>query len=703
MVPAIPHSHTLPFCCREDRRLDESCWRGAVIRMDWSQVTRETYIGLTTIEKVLFYVLILGSLGVSGWWYYRRSKLWKQGQEDSHTLSFKERLQRMALYAFGQKKVPRYKFGAVFHLPLYAGFIVLFIGTTLLFIAEWVDRLFHVWFHQGLYYIVYEIALDLFGLGVIFGCCLALWRRMVQKPPSVSRSPMDAVAVWLLLLIALTGYGVEAARIALEQRPAYASQWAFVGFALSPVFSGVTVGVYKVWWWVHAVLIAAWFASLAFSRVRHLFVAPAVAFFKPNYFPNVPSDESIAQIEQTGRIGVNRLQDFARWHLMSLDACMGCGRCERVCPAYATGKPLNPKWIVEKLRDAMSDGRGDDLTQVITDEELFACTTCGACNNECPVLIEHPALIMEMRRHRVAEGNLRGNPANTLQRIMNQSNPWGLPPAERMKWAEGLDVPTVTENPGFELLFWVGCAGAYDARGQQVARAIVKLLRMGGVNFAVLGPAERCTGDTPRRLGEDLLFQELAAQNVDTLNRTIKGNGDAQNKPRRIMAMCPHCLHTIKNEYPAFEGHFEVVHHTQVLEELLAQGRLPVPETSGDEVVFHDPCYLGRVNKTHESPRQVLGSARLRVVEPERNRDRTFCCGAGGGRMWTDETPEQRPGLIRAEELLKTGAKTVAVGCPFCMIMVSDSVKAKNDQVPVKDIAELLLERIESQELVAVQ
>jgi Fe-S oxidoreductase/nitrate reductase gamma subunit len=669
--------------------------------MDWSQVTRETYIGLTTVEKVLFYILILGSLGVSVWWYYSRSKLWKQGQPDNQPLSFKQRLWQMGTYAFGQKKVPRHKFGAIFHLPLYAGFIVLFIGTTLLFIAEWVDRLFHVWFHQGLYYIIYEMSLDLFGLGVIFGCVLALWRRMVQKPPSVSRAPLDAVSVWLLLFIALTGYVLEAARIALEQqpptlRPDYASQWAFVGHALAPVFAGITVITYKVWWWIHAVLIAAWFASLAFNRVRHLFVAPAVAFFKPNYLPNVPSNESIEEIEKTGRVGVNRLQDFASWHLMSLDACMGCGRCERVCPAYATGKPLNPKWIVEKLRDAMTQGKGNDLTQVITDEELFACTTCGACNQECPVLIEHPTLIMEMRRHRVAGGNLRGNPANTLQRIMNQSNPWGLPPAERMKWSEGLGVPTVKENPNFELLFWVGCAGAYDSRGQQVARAIVKLLQLAGVNFAVLGPEERCSGDTPRRLGEDLLFQELALQNVDTLNRAMGPSDKPSSTSRRIMAMCPHCLHTIKNEYPAFEGHYEVLHHTQVLEELMAQGKLPAPQMADGEVVFHDPCYLGRVNKTHESPRQVLGAARLRVVEPEHNRDKTFCCGAGGGRMWTDEPPSQRPGLIRAEELLKTGAKTVAVGCPFCMIMISDSVKAKNDQVPVKDIAELLLERIEA-------
>ncbi len=669
---------------------------------NWDEITRQTYIGLTPIEKVLFYLLMFASLGVSVWWYWSRLRLWRQGKPDEAPQPFRQRVWQMLAYAFGQKKVPRHRFAAIFHLPLFVGFAILTIGTTLLAIAEWTEigtGIFMkegIWFHKGLYFILYEVTLDLFGLGVIFGCVLALWRRQVQRPPSVSHHPLDALSVWLLLLIALTGYVLEAARIALERNPAfmnpprpdYAQVWSFVGYALAPAFEGISVGAYKFWWWLHAVLIAAWFASLAFNRVRHLFMAPVVAYYKPNYLPNVPAIESIEQVEQTGKMGVNALSDFSRWHLMSLDACMGCGRCERVCPAYATGKPLNPKRIVEKLREAMERGDGSDLTTVISDEELFACTTCGACNNECPVLIEHPTLIMEMRRYRVAEGNLRGTAAGTLQRIGTQSNPWGLPLTERTNWAQGLNVPLARDNPTFELLFWVGCAGSYDSRGQQVARAIVKLLQMAGVNFAILGPEERCTGDTPRRLGEDLLFQDLAQQNIQTLNRY---------QPKRIMTMCPHCLHTLKHEYRKLGGAYEVVHHSQVLAELIQQGRLPRPAPMPDgTLTFHDPCYLARVNKIHDAPRAVLEASGANLAEPERARERTFCCGAGGGRMWMDEAPEQRPGLIRAEELLKTGARTVAVGCPFCMIMVSDSIKQKDDRVPVKDIAEILLERIEA-------
>ncbi len=670
---------------------------------NWDLITRHTYIGITPIWKAIFYGIILSSLGVGVVWYWRRLKLWRQGQPDEPKLPMKVRLQNMFAYALGQKKVPRHRYGAWLHLPLYAGFVMLFIGTTLLAIAEWTEIGSHIflqegiWFHKGLYYILYEVTLDLFGLGVIFGCLLALYRRHVMKPKSVSLERIDGVAVWLLLLICLNGYALESARIALERnpefmnppRPPYAQVWSFVGYTFSPLFENIGVATYRLWWWFHSLSIASWFAILPFTRLRHWFLAPIVAYYKPNYLPNVPSIESLERVEQTGRIGVNSVSEFSRWHLMSLDACMGCGRCERVCPANATGKPLNPKLIVEKLRDALANGKGDDLTQVISDEELFACTTCGACNNECPVLIEHPTLIMEMRRHRVAEGNLCGTPAGTLQRIMTQSNPWGLPLTERARWADGLNVPTARENPNFEVLFWVGCAGAYDSRGQQVARAIVKLFQRAGVNFAILGPEERCTGDTPRRLGEDLLFQEMAQQNVQTLQ---------QYQVRRIVTMCPHCLHTLKHEYKAFGGNFEVVHHSQFLAELIQQGKLPQPAPMNDgSITFHDPCYLARVNKIHDAPREVLGMV-ADVAEPERNRDRTFCCGAGGGRMWMDELPHERPGLIRAEELLKTGARTVAVGCPFCMIMVSDCVKAKDDRVPVKDIAEILLERIEAME-----
>lgn len=673
---------------------------------NWDLITRHTYIGVSPILKLLFYGIIFGSLGVGAYWYWNRLRIWRQGQPDAERLPLRVRLANMLGYALGQKKVPRHRFGALFHIPLYVGFVMLFIGTTLLAIAEWTEigtGIFlqeGIWFHKGLYYILYEVTLDLFGLGVICGCLLALYRRHVQKPKSVSLERLDGVAVWLLLIICLNGYALEAARIALERnpefmnppRPAYAQIWSFVGYSLSPLFANITVGTYRLWWWFHVLSIAGWFAVLPFTRVRHWLLAPIVAFYKPNYLPNVPSIESLERVEQTGKIGVNSIGEFSRWHLMSLDACMGCGRCERVCPANATGKPLNPKRIVEKLREAMTNGKGNDLTQVISDEELFACTTCGACNNECPVLIEHPTLIMEMRRHRVAEGNLRGTPATTLQRTMTQSNPWGLPLAERMKWAEGLNVPTVRDNPQFEVLFWVGCAGSYDSRGQQVARAIVKLFQRAGVNFAILGPEERCTGDTPRRLGEDLMFQELAQENVQTLSNY---------QLRRIVVMCPHCLHTLKNEYKAFGGHYEVVHHSQFLAELIQQGRLPRPAPlSNGSVVFHDPCYLARVNKLVEAPRMVLQEAGVELKEAERYGDRTFCCGAGGGRMWMDELPHERPGLIRAEELLQTGARTVAVGCPFCMIMVSDSVKQKDDRVPVRDIAEILLERIEAGEVV---
>lgn len=654
--------------------------------MDWSEYTRNTYIGISSLEKALFYILIFSSIGYVALWYRGRARLWKQGQAVSDDRPWHKRFRTMRRFSLEQRKLPRHKFGGLFHIPMYIGFIVLFIGTTLLFINETTERVGFK-FHKGLYFVVYEVTLDLFGLGVLFGCLLALYRRIVQKPPSLSRAPADLVSVLLLFVIVLTGYALESARIVVDSTPPQVAAWSFVGNAFAPAFMGLSVDGYGVIWWIHAVLIAAWIVSLAFGRTRHILLAPVVAYFKPAIQANVPPNVDIEQVEQGGAIGVNALSQFSRWHLMSLDACMGCGRCERACPATATGKTLNPKLIVEKLRDAMTKGSGDDLTHVISDDELFACTTCGACREECPVLIEHPIMIMEMRRHRVTEGNLRGTPAGALQRIGSQGNPWGLPPADRAKWADGLDIPTVAENPNFDILFWVGCAGAYDPRGQQTARAIATLLTKAGVNFAVLGPKEKCTGDTPRRLGEDLLFQDLAMQNVETLNAA---------KVKRIVAMCPHCMHTIKNEFGAFGGQYEVLHHTQLLAELIEQGKLPAPQDGGKTITYHDPCYLARVNGIHAAPRRALSGMKLNIIEAPRSKDKTFCCGAGGGRMWTEEPPSQRPGVQRADELLATNAETVAVGCPFCMIMISDSVKAKSETTQVKDIAELILEQIET-------
>jgi Fe-S oxidoreductase len=393
---------------------------------------------------------------------------------------------------------------------------------------------------------------------------------------------------------------------------------------------------------------------------------------------------TMEEVERTGRTGVAELQNFNQQQLLSLDACMECGRCEDACTATATGKPLSPKAVVVDLRNLMSLG-GGNVHETIRDETLWSCTMCQACVQECPVLIGHVDLISDMRRDLVGEGKLSGPPAKALQQIGSQANPYGRPNGDRLAWAEGLDIPTVESNPDFEYLFWVGCAASFDPRAQKVARATAQLLKEAGVNFAVLGKEETCTGDPARRIGDEFLFQERAQANVETLDR---------RKVKRIVTPCPHCHNTLKNEYPQFGGQYEVQHHSALLAELVNPGKL-TNDPGSEPITLHDPCYLARVNGEVDATRAVIGAANdEQYREMPRCGKKTFCCGAGGGRMWMEEDPKKRVCSVRAKEALGTEAKTVAVGCPFCLTMMTDGVAAQSDSARVMDVAEILAERL---------
>jgi Fe-S oxidoreductase len=394
------------------------------------------------------------------------------------------------------------------------------------------------------------------------------------------------------------------------------------------------------------------------------------------------------EVEETGKTGVSDLNDFSDSQLLSLDACMECGRCEEVCPATASGKPLSPKALVVDLQRLMSLG-GGPVHETIPDQTLWSCTMCQACVQECPVLIGHVDLINDLRRDLIGEGRLSGPPAKTLQQIGNQGNPYGRPNVERLAWAEGLNIPTVETNPDFEYLFWVGCAASFDPRAQKIARATAELLREAGVNFAVLGKEETCTGDPARRIGDEFLFQERAQTNIATLNRT---------KAKKIVTPCPHCHNTLKNEYAQFGGHYEVQHHSALLAELLQSGRLKGDHgtAKNEPITLHDPCYLARVNGEVDASRQVLDVPNDdNYREMPRCGKKTFCCGAGGGRMWFEESPPQRVSRLRAQEAIATGAKTLATACPFCLNMMTDGINGVDggEAVKVMDIAEVLLNR----------
>ena len=662
-----------------------------MIATDLNNATREVFGNITPWMQIVFFTLILLSVGWLAWQLEARRRLWRKGRRRGFERDWRVWWQRLTIYALAQKRVHKKSLGALLHLLLFSGFVVLTIGTTLLAIAY--DGPIH--FHHGWYYLIYELTMDVFGVAFILGCLLAIYRRACRRKPSLGHNKSDWWLLGVLLALGLTGFAVEALRIHYTQVQPWLAHWSTVGWLIdSTLLRGIDVPTAKAMhltaWWVHAILVAAFFATIPVDRFLHVITGPLNIATRPERPMGMLVPLTMTEVEETGRTGVGELVDFNHQQLMSLDACMECGRCEDACPATASGKPLSPKAVVVDLRRLMSLG-GGNVHGTIHDETLWACTMCQACVQECPVLIGHVDLISDMRRDLIGEGKLSGPPARALQQIGNQSNPYGRPNAERLAWAEGLNVPTVESNPDFEYLFWVGCAASFDPRAQKVARATAQLLMKAGVNFAVLGQEETCTGDPARRIGDEFLFQERAQVNIETLGR---------RKVRKIVTPCPHCHNTLKNEYPQFGGQYEVQHHSSLLAELIATGRLTneVAAHGSDPITLHDPCYLARVNGEVDATRAVIGAAQdEQYREMPRCGKKTFCCGAGGGRMWFDEPPEERVANLRAQEAVATGAQTLATACPFCLNMMSDGMAGTKggENVKVLDIAELLLSRQE--------
>jgi Fe-S oxidoreductase len=376
--------------------------------------------------------------------------------------------------------------------------------------------------------------------------------------------------------------------------------------------------------------------------------------------------------------------------VMDAYACVMCFRCQEVCPAYGTGKLLSPAALeINKRYHLNTAGTMDvPMLDLIPAEAVWACTSCGACVDICPVGNEPMRDILDIRRNlTLMENNFPRQLENAFKGMERNANPWNVSQADRMKWADGLNVPTIEKNPEPDILWWVGCAPATDSRAQKTAQAFAKILNAAGVNFAVLGQNEQCNGDSARRAGREDIFFGLASANVEILNEV---------NPKRIVTTCPHCLHTIKNEYPAFGGNYQIVHHTQFINELVGSGKIQLEVTPDEfKVTFHDPCYLGRHNKVFDAPREALKSAGALTIEMPRNSSKSFCCGAGGAQMWKEEEKgDLRVNEARYKEAKETGANTVAVGCPFCMTMLNDASKADGGAVQVKDVAELVVERM---------
>lgn len=663
--------------------------------------TREEFLHIGN-GKYLFYVLIFLSLGIMVFQIVQRARAWKQGKPVTWPQSFKIWVSNFWQYVLLQRKVrtSRRRSGAPMHLLIFYGFLSLFLATTLLAMATYAPLLGLPNWHKGGYYLAYEAIFDILGLFFVFGVLWALLRRWQTDKATKGGARAILTTEWkdyatlgLLLLVGFTGYWLEAARISVN--PQSWDKASVVGYAFAQLQGPISVGLYQFVWWFHMVWIFVFFAVLPRMRIRHIVMAILTTAGKTDQPMGELKPISMEEVEQTEQIGVKLAKDYSRWHLMSLDACMECGRCTEVCPVYNVGKILNPKQVVQSIRGAMVDGR--EIAEAVNPEALWACTTCNACVEACPVLIRHVDLIVDSRRNLVAEGQLSGTAATMLRQVASTSHAWGQPASNREDWMKGLDIPLCRDGVEFDYLFWVGCAGATDPGAVKTTKAVADLLKKAGVKFACLGQEEACTGDPARRVGEEFLYQEKAMGNVATFERY---------KVKKIVTACPHCMNTFKNEYSQFEGQYEVYHHTQLLQQLVSKGQLLSAKPPRGEVAYHDPCYLGRVNNESDAPRALLGeqtnlngmlyvpdSTDGNLAEPKHFGRKTLCCGAGGGRMWMDESPEQRPASRRAQELVQTGAKTIALGCPFCRIMLDASIKQVTDEeIRLVDLAEMLQE-----------
>ncbi len=690
------------------------------------QPTREEFLHITGPEKALFYFLAFASIGYMAWQIFQRVKLWQQGKPMGELRTGRDYwiptreaartwLRNIGTFILGQKKVKssRKRSGAPMHLLIFYGFLALFIGTTLLAINTYSPFKFH----KGAYYLAYEMTLDVLGAGFVIGVGWALVRRLLMN--SAARKLVDEAAAsddaalskqatqsrraplsqnandyWtlaLLFTIGITGYWLEAAR--MSNNPHDWDWSAPVGHAWATLQGPVSDTTYKIVWWFHMIWVFTFFAVLPKMKIRHILVATFTAAGNPSDAMGRLKPISMEEVELTEQIGVKLAKDYSRWNLMSLDACMECGRCTEVCPAWSVGKVLNPKQVVQDIRDSMVTG--EPVAAKISEEALWQCTTCNACVEACPVLIRHVDLIVDVRRNLVSEGQLSGSAATMLRQTASTNNAWGASASNREDWMKDLDIPLCRDGVEFDFLFWVGCAGATDPGAVKTTKAVAALLKKAGVKFACLGKEEACTGDPARRVGEEFLFQEKAMANASVFEKY---------GVKKVVTPCPHCFNSLKNEYGDFGAKLEVFHHTQLLAQLVSKGQLLAAKPVRGSTVLHDPCYLARVNGESDAPRLLLGvesslnetpnpsgdSQHGDLKEPEHHGRKTLCCGAGGGRMWMEEPPGQRPANRRTDELLATGAKTVAVACPFCRIMLDASIKQKSDEINLVDLAEML-------------
>ena len=661
------------------------------------EVTREIYWNINgkgvmySVALIAFVIFIVG--------FTQKVRSWNKGRPivyDNLGLRFKLFFTAILQH---DKGIFKGTFRRFMHLSVFYGFLILSFGTLVIAIQDH----FGIPLFYGKKYLILSLMLDLFGLLTMIGIVMATYKRYIDKPDHEDYSLDDAVLLILVFVILLTGFMLEGLRIFSTSDPW--RWWSPVGLFFANVFrkSGLSVPLalkfHAFIWYFHMLLTFSFIAYIPYSKLFHMVASPLNIFLR-SFSPTGTLTTSAILSNDADKLGAGRLEEFSKKQLIELDACISCGRCQKGCPAYMSGAPLSPRVVIQSLKKHANQSnslfkRGlihgsPTIDQVISKETLLACSTCGLCEEKCPMSIEHIKRIVDMRRSLNTEG--KGYPLEVetiFKTLSREGNPWGFRQESKYYLGDS-QIPLLSEKKQTDILYWVGCFGSYESRNQKVSEVMFKILQKAGVDYAVLGTEETCCGDSVRRLGNEKLFQQLALDTIQKLKRY---------EFKTIVTHCPHCLNTLKNEYPQFGGNYQVIHHSEFILDLFKSGKITPKGVLKRKVTFHDPCYLGRYNDVYQAPREVLASIPgLELIEMKNNRTWGFCCGAGGGRLWTDKPDNLQKGDqihdILVKKALRTETEILATACSLCLTTLTKAISSSGANLESKDIAELVYDTL---------